>query len=334
MTRVSWRSLLGLALTVVLLWWAFHGVDWTKVATAIRAADPLLVLASVLLATLVFPLRAFRWRPILDPVAPKLPYGALWRATAIGMMANNVLPGRIGEIVRAYALSRETPVPFSAAFASIVVDRVFDAVIVLLLMVAAMFAPSFPSGKLIAGHSASNAAGAGVFVVAVLAVGVYAIVFFPDRLIGLFEIVARRVAPRYEERGRRLLRSFADGLSVMRHPARFAVVFLWALALWLVQPVAFYIMFRALNIDVPFAAAVFLQGLIVFAVAAPSTPGYAGLFEAAAVAGLAIYGISNTLAVTWALAFHILSLVPITLIGLYYLARTGLHLGEIRDIQR
>jgi glycosyltransferase 2 family protein len=332
--KTTWRGLLGVALTVALLWWAFHGVHWAEVRHAVATANPLLVLSAVVLGTCIFPLRAFRWRPILDPVAPNLPYGALWRATAIGMMANNLLPGRAGEIVRAYALSKETTVPFSAGFASIVVDRVFDAVIVLLLMVGAMFAPSFPSHQLIAGRPASNYAGTGVFVVVVLAVGVYTIVFFPDRLIGLFEAFARRVAPRFEERGRRLLRSFADGLGVLRHPRRFAVVFAWALALWLVQPVAFWVMFRALGIDVPFAAAVFLQGLIVFGVAVPSTPGYFGPFEVAAVAGLAIYGVSNTLAVAWALSFHILSLLPITLIGLYYLARTGLHLGELKDIKR
>jgi uncharacterized protein (TIRG00374 family) len=332
--KASWRGLLGLTLTVLLLWWAFHGVQWAEVRRAVSTANPALVIVAVLLGNCIFPLRAFRWRPILDPVAPNLPYGALWRATAIGMMANNVLPGRIGEIVRAYALARETTVPFSASFASIVVDRVFDAVIVLLLMVAAMFAPSVPSHELIGGRPASNYAGTGVFVVAVLAVAVYAIVFFPDRLIGLFEAFARRLAPRLEERGRRLLRSFADGLGVLRHPGRFAVVFAWALALWLVQPVAFYLMFRALGIDVPFSAAVFLQGLIVFGVAVPSTPGYFGPFEVASIAGLAIYGVSNSLAVAWALAFHILSLLPITIIGLYYLARSGLHLGELRDIRR
>jgi uncharacterized protein (TIRG00374 family) len=292
-----------------------------------------LVLLSVVVATMVFPLRAIRWRPILDPVAPGLPYGPLWRATAVGFMANSILPARAGELVRAYMLARETPVPFSAGFASLVVDRVFDGVIVILLMVLAMFDPRFPSDTLIAGRPASNYAGSGVVVLVAVALALYAIVFFPERLVRLYELFARRVAPRFEERGRRLLRSFADGLSVLRHPRRFLIVFFWALSLWLTQALAFWIMFRAVGIPTPFSAALFVQGLIVFGVAVPSTPGFFGPFELAAVAGLAVYGVDRSMAVAWALTFHVLSLIPITVIGLYYVARSGLRLGELRQIK-
>jgi uncharacterized protein (TIRG00374 family) len=332
--KPGWKGLIGLALTVVLLWWAFHGVNWSDVRDALGRANPWLVAGAVVVSTCVFPLRALRWRPILDPVAPGVPYGALWRATAIGMMANNVLPGRAGEFVRAYALTRETSVKFSLAFGSIVVDRVFDSIIVLLLMVVATLAPGFPAHTEIAGRSVSSIAWAGVVIVAGISIVMYAIVYFPDRLIALYDWIAHRIARRFEDRGHRMLRSFADGLSVLRDPLRFVIVFAWALLHWLVQPLAFYMMFRALGIDVPFSAALFLQGLIVFAVAAPSTPGYAGLFEAGAIAGLAVYGVSKTMALTWALSFHILSLVPITVIGLYYLARTGLRLGELRTLKQ
>jgi len=326
--KIPWRGAIGLALTVLLLWWAFHDVEWTEVWHDVRLADPLLVLVAVTTGTMVFPLRAIRWRPILDPIAPKIPYGRLWRATAIGMMANNILPARAGELVRAYVLSRETTVPFSAAFASLVVDRVFDALIVLLLLVAAMLDPRFPSDI-----SATTYAGTGILLVVAAGLTLYAIVFFPDRLIRLYEIFARRVAPRFEERGRVLLRSFADGLSVLRHPGRFLAVFWWALLHWLVQALAFWIMFRAIGITAPFTAALFVMGLIVIGVAAPSTPGFFGPFELAAVAGLKLYGVDQNLAAAWALSFHILSLIPITLIGLYYAARSGLHLGELRQIK-
>ena len=252
----------------------------------------------------------------------------------MGFMANSILPARAGELVRAFVLSRETPVPFSATFASLVVDRVFDALTVILLMVLAMFDPRFPSNTLVAGRPASNYAGSGVVVLVLVALVLYAIVIFPGRLIGLYEMFARRIAPRFEERGKTLLRSFADGLSVLRHPGRFAIVFFWAMSLWLTQSLAFWIMFQALGISAPFSAALFVNGLIMFAVALPSTPGYFGPFEAAAVAGLAVYGVDRSLAVAWALTFHVLTLVPITVIGLYYVARSGLHLRELRQLKQ
>ncbi len=328
--KISWRGAIGLALTVVLLWWVFHDQNWAELWVDVRKSNPYLVALSVVVATLVFPLRAARWRPILDPIAPKLPYDALWRATAIGFMANNLLPtGRAGEIVRPYMLSRETTVPFSAAFASLVVDRVFDAVTVVLLIAVALFAPGRPAGFSIAMFATTTLA-----VAIALAIGLYVIVFFPDRLIRVFEVVVRRVTPRLEDRGRRMLQAFADGLSILRQPRRFTIVFAWAVVHWLVQPLAFWIMFKAIGIDAPFSAALFVQGLIVFAVAVPSAPGFFGAFEAAATTALGLYGVNDTLALAWAFSFHILSLIPITVIGLYYLARSGVHLGELKEIKR
>jgi glycosyltransferase 2 family protein len=332
--KIPWRGAIGLALSALLLWWVFRDVEWALVGRDLRGANIPLVLLSVIVATMVFPLRAMRWRPILDPIAPNLPFGPLWRATTTGFMANSILPARAGELVRAFVLSRETPVPFSAAFASLVVDRVFDAVVVILMMVLAMFDPRFPSDTLIGGRPASNYAGSGVIVVLGVAIALYAIVFFPDRLIRIYEVFARRVAPRFEERGKVMLRSFADGLSILRHPRRFVVVFLWAAALWLTQAVAFWIMFKALGITAPFSAALFLNGVIMFAVALPSTPGYFGPFEAGAVAGLGVYGVEKSLAVAWSLSYHVLTLIPIVAIGLYYVARSGLRLGELQQIKR
>ena len=327
--KISWRGAIGLALTVFLLWWVFRDVDWRDVARELEKANLFYVTLSVVAATLIFPLRAQRWRYILASVAPDLPFGPAWRATAIGMMANMLLPARAGELVRPFVLSRQTSVPFSAGLASIVVDRVFDAVSLLLLMLVAIFDPRFPADV-----SASNYIGTGVFIFVAIVVVLYAVVFFPDRLIEWFEIVAQRVAPRFEQRGRAMLRAFADGLSVLRHPAHFAAVFVWAIAHWLMNGLAFWLMFRALKVPAPFTAALFLQALIVIGVALPSTPGFFGFFEAMAKTGLVLYGVSEQLAVAWAIAFHVLSLIPIIVIGLYYLARSGLQLGELKEIKR
>lgn len=331
---ISWRGAVGLALTVVLLWWVFKDAHWAEMWGHLRAANIPLVLLAVAVGTGMFPLRARRWRPILHSVAPNLPFDPLWRSTAIGMMANNLLPARMGELVRAWMLTRLTSVPFPASFASLVVDRAFDAVVVLLLLVVAMLDPRFPANVEIAGRPAGHVAGSGVLLVVVLGLALYAIVFFPDRLIRIYELFVRRVAPRFEERGRVMLRSFADGLSVLRHPGRFLSVVWWALLHWLTQATAFWIMFKAIGIDAPYTAALFVQGVIVVGVSLPSTPGYFGFFEAAAKLSLVLYGVSESLAIAWALTYHILSLIPITVIGLYYLAQSGLRLGQLKDIER
>jgi len=326
--RFGWRGALGVLLSVVLLWFAFHDVQWSQVATEIRRANLGLLLLSAVAATGIFPLRARRWRTILDPIAPKLPFGLLWRSTAIGMMVSNVIPARAGELARAYALSRDEPrVSFSAAFASIAVDRVFDTVVVLLLMFAAVLAPDFPgTGGALVRRSATF----GIAAIVVALVVFYCIVYFPTQIISLFELFARRIAPSFEERGKAALTSFASGLSVLRSPRRFAAVFGWALLHWLLNAFAFWLAFVAVGVPAPFSAALFVQAIIAVGVALPSSPGFFGPFELAGKLALGVYGVTESVAVTWAVGFHILSFIPITLIGAYYFARLGLSMDEIR----
>src|SRR4051794_37445167 len=121
------RNTLGVILSVALLAWALHNVEFGLVVEHLRRSNPWLFALAVVLGASIFPVRARRGRTILDPIALRLPFGPLWRATAIGFAINNVTP-RVGELARPYSLSRETPrVSFSAALASLAVDRVFDA---------------------------------------------------------------------------------------------------------------------------------------------------------------------------------------------------------------
>lgn len=330
MPKLGWRGALGIVLSVALLVWSLWGIDLAAVSRTLASSNLFLFAASAAVATATFPLRALRWRIILAPIAPGLPFGPLWRSTAIGVMVNNVLPARAGELARAFAISREVPaVPFSASIASLAVDRVFDAVVLLLLMLGAMLAPGFPGARELGGQPIERWAALGTFVVLGLFAAMYAIVFFPKQLIGAFELFARRVAPRIEERGRGMLLAFASGLSVLRSPRRFLAVFAWTVLHWLVNALAFWLGFLAVGLDVPPGAALFLQGVIGFGVALPSAPGFFGTFELSATVGLAVYGVAKQAAVTWAIGFHLLSFVPITAIGAWYFARLGLHFRDI-----
>ncbi|MGH2897800.1 MAG: lysylphosphatidylglycerol synthase transmembrane domain-containing protein, partial [Solirubrobacteraceae bacterium] len=242
-------------------------------------------------------------------------------------MVNNVLPWRAGEPARAYALTRERPeIPFSTSLASLAVDRAFDAMVVILLTALAMFAPGAPSGTgSIVSHGAMLFAAAAV----ALIVGLYALVFFPDALIRLFELLARRVSPSVEKRGAEALRTFAGGLSILRRPVHVAVVFFWSLVHWLVQPLAFWLAFKAVGIEAPWSATLLVQGAIVVGVSVPSTPGYFGPFEIVAGATLPLYGVSKTAATTWAVVFHVASFLPITLIGARYFAQLGIKMSDV-----
>jgi hypothetical protein len=247
------------------------------------------------------------------------------------MMVNNVVPARAGEIARAYALTRETPVPFATALASLAVDRLFDAIVLLLLAATALFDPALSSSQTLAGRPLSSfAVGAGSIVVVLLGV-LYGLVFFPSQLLRLFELFARKVSPTVEERGRRVLQTFMQGLSVLKSPARFAAVFGWTLAHWLLNALGFWLAFRAVGIQAPVSAALFLQAFIALGTAVPALPGFFGVFEYMSVQGLSVYGVTQQQAATWAIGYHVLSFIPITLIGAWYFTRLGVRLRELHS---
>jgi uncharacterized protein (TIRG00374 family) len=328
--RPGWRAALGAVLSAVLIYWTLRDVSPSQVAQRLSQADLLLFAAATLCATAIFALRARRWQTILEPVAPDIPFGPLWRATAVGMMVNNVVPARAGEIARAYALTKEAPVPFATSLASLAVDRLFDAIVLLLLAASALLDPALSTAETLAGRPLSSFAIGAVVILSLLVLGLYALVFFPTQLLLLFELFARRVSPTIEERGSKVLKTFIHGLSVLRRPGRFAAVLGWTVAHWLLNAVGFWLAFKAVGISAPFSAALFLQAFIALGTAVPALPGFFGVFEYMSVQGLAVYGVGQDQAATWAIGFHLFSFIPITLIGAYYFARLGVR---FRDLQ-
>ena len=92
--RFGWRGALGFLLSAALLWWVLRQADLAQVWTVLTHSSPGFWLACAVTATAIFPLRALRWAALLEPVAGRLPFRSLWQATAVGMMANNVLASR------------------------------------------------------------------------------------------------------------------------------------------------------------------------------------------------------------------------------------------------
>jgi uncharacterized protein (TIRG00374 family) len=329
--KFGWRGVLGIAISVVFLYFAFRNLNLARALSTARDANYWLLILSAAVATCMVPLRARRWRTILDPVAPKLPFGPLWRATAIGVMVTNVIPLRAGELARPYALTRQLPsVSFSTSLASVAVDRVFDGIVVMILLAIGVALARFPTDTTIQGYSLVHAASFVVGGALALLVAFYILVFFPKTLIRAFELVARRVSPTIERRGAEMLARFSEGLSVLKTPGHFIAVFGWTLAHWLVQPLAFWLAFRAVHVDVPLVATLIVQGIIVILVALPSLPGFFGPFELGAAIGLSLWNVSQSEATTWALLFHVASYIPITLIGGYYAFHLGFSLGDMR----
>lgn len=327
--RKHLRNIVGFAITVGLLWWALRTVSPGEVLYHLKRSDPWIFTASIICATLIFPLRARRWRTILDPVYPRIPFSPLWRSTAVGMALNNLIPARVGEVARAYSLTTVTNVPFPAAVGSLAVDRLFDAIVLLSMGVIGILSPGFPPDVTIAGQSLSHFALLGASFICVLLVAVYSLVYMPVAFTSFFRATVGRLFPKISDRGAEALLNFRDGLIVLRHPGHVISILLWTIAHWLMNTLAFWLGMIAVGIEAPFSAALLMQTIIGLGVAVPASPGFFGVFEKAAILGLSLYSVPVALSTSWAFGYHILSFIPITLIGMYYFVRMDLNLSRI-----
>jgi glycosyltransferase 2 family protein len=298
-----------------------RGTSLTDILQHVRAAKPAPLAAAVILATLTFPLRLVRWRLLLrDEHGQNYPAAPLWHAVALGFMANNILPLRAGELVRSYTAARLAGIRFTTVLSSVAVERIFDGLTIVGLLLPALLSPELPSSVAVGGvpvarlaRMAALLAGAGLLA----AVLVLAAPLAAERLV-------RRLLPwdRVADRIVGLIEDVRHGLSVLRTPVRLTLVIFWSLVLWLVNALAFHVGFAAFEIPVSYEGALLMQGLLVLGISIPSTPGFFGPFEAVIVAVLALYGVPRDVAFSYALAFHVTSFVPITLLGLWSLTRT------------
>ena len=325
-----WQGLLALAVSGVLLWFAFRDVDFGEAIGYLRAVDGGWLLAAVVAATAAFPLRLARWRLLLraedDRPYPWLP---LWHAVAMGFAANNLLPFRAGEVVRTVAASRLTGARFSAALASVAVERVFDSLTVVGLLAVALLLPGMPSDVEFAGVPVQRIATSGGALALAALFAAAAVVAFPRAA----EALVRRTIPsdRIAYRLIETIEGIRQGLAVLRSPLRLVAVCAWSLVLWLVNALSFYLAFVAFELPVGFAGALLLQGVLAFGIAVPSAPGYVGPFEAVITAVLAVYGVSASRAIACAVAYHLTTFFPITLLGIASAARSGLGLRGARE---
>ncbi len=326
-------AVLGLLIAVGLLTWTFRDVSLGEVWGHVRAADPNWLLAMVLAATATFPLRAARWHWLLLGLHRETRFGSRFGAVCIGFMANNLLPARLGEFARAFALSRVEPVRASGVLGSLVVERVFDGLVLASLLVVSLLRPGSP----VEGPPAASTigqlaiAGGGVFAGAWLSLWLLA--RHSDRALRFFEATIAPRAPQYlAERVQVMFEAFLGGIGALHNAPVFLRTLAWTLAVWLTGAASIWCGLRAFGIERPgILGAVLLQSVIGFAVAIPSSPGFFGPFEAACRIGLALYGVEAAQTVSFAVVYHVLTFLPVTLLGFWYLHRLGLRLTQLEQ---
>ncbi|MSR36058.1 MAG: flippase-like domain-containing protein [Gemmatimonadetes bacterium] len=327
--KLDWKALLGLGITAFLLWYIFREVDFAEVWTHVRQAHVGLLLAAVAVATAGFLIRSWRWKVLLAPVRPNTSLRNRYAAVNIGFMANNLLPARVGEFARAYALSKLEPVPLSAALGTLVVERVLDALVMIGILVVTMTSPSFPSSAVITAGPLGKALNAIVVLVIVLVLMLTVLVVLPRQVVRFAEKVSAALPGGRTRSVVGALESFLGSLSVLRSPRLLFAAVLWSIAFWLWHGLSFWLAMLAFDIHAGPVAAYFTEAVVGFGVAIPAAPGFFGTFHASASWALSVFGVPDASSLAFAFGYHMGGFIPVTLIGLYYAGRMGLSLKEV-----
>lgn len=333
--RSHFRALLALLLAAVLLGLFLRNTDLRQVGREMAAARLDLVALSLAVTALTYVLRALRWQYLLAPVG-RVRLSTALRTTIIGFAATALLPARAGELLRPWLLARREGLSATAAFATIVLERLLDTVTVLLLF--ALFLLVFDPGlSAVDGVTLSRMKIGGAVMAAAcggLLVGLFFLAGHPAMLDRFSETLGRVLPARIAGTAGRLLRLFAGGMATVRQPRRLAVALLLSLPLWLSIAFGIWLVTRAFHIDMPLPGAFLIVALLVVGVAVP-TPGAVGGFHYFYRLGAtAFYAAPNDRAVGAAIVLHAVSFVPVAIAGLLLLAQDGLSLSRVERLAK
>ncbi|MBW2712764.1 MAG: flippase-like domain-containing protein [Deltaproteobacteria bacterium] len=328
------RFWFGLGVTVLCLWLALRDVDLNAIGRALMDAEWwLIIVVAMPFQVAAIYLRAVRWQLLTDPIMP-IPLPPLCRATFIGFAGNNLLPLRVGEFIRAWALAREVGSPATPFFGTIVFERVIDTLCFVAMIVGVLTLHSF--------GDAGQISPGGVTAIAIIGLcGLVIVRFFPNPLLKLLEFCLRPLPEGWAARVGEIFRDLILGISSLRGVKPVLGIVIYSFLLWgVLVVVPFLVGMEAAGVrfDTPqetLLAAFCSLVVVIFFISAPSAPGFFGTYRLALQFALADFGVPPEQGFVVGVLVHLSYWLPVTAIGLFHFVRlrSSLNLEELSDVQ-
>ncbi|HKI99164.1 MAG TPA: lysylphosphatidylglycerol synthase transmembrane domain-containing protein [bacterium] len=315
---------LAAAITALTLLYALWGVNFEKLGHLLAGADYRLVAPFLGFLFLFFLFTGLNWNLILRSQG-RYRLRQTAPAMMIGFAGNNVLPAHLGELVRSVVFGRQQGLSASAVFMTLVVERLLDVFAILVYyFVAVLLIHPFP-------ESIRVGAGATAAVIAVACVGIAVFLRFPRVFERLWERYSRPLPAALRTRGSHLLHNAVLGLSALKSPALLAAMVLHALAKWASCGGMVWLALLAFGTHVPWAVCMIVVAVFAVAVTLPTAPGFVGTAQAVFVFALGPFGVPQETALAASVLYLVAQWIPVTLVGAFCFATTGLHLREVRS---
>ncbi len=325
------KQLLGLAISLFFLALVIINIKFDDVGVAFGQANYLYLLPAIGITFVAYLIRAWRWQIILLPTKP-VSFNSSYSVMMIGFMANNLLPARIGEFVRAYTIASQEKISKSLSLATIVLERVCDGLTLIALMGLALVA--FPSPHQSGWTQFIEVFSTSVFV-SVTLVLIFLIVCekLALRVISFF---MRPLPDKLEHKAHNLLASFVLGLHALKSLRSVIALVIGSVVIWSLEGSSYYLMLRAFQLDTHMSAMQLVGAgllLLVFVnlgTMVPSAPGFFGVYQYAATIALSAYAISSATAFSLALLTNTFQYVLVTAIGLFFFSRRHMTFAALK----
>ncbi len=364
--------IVGILISVVCSWLFARNIEWDNLIVALREANYIYIVPTIFIIFISQYLRAFRWVGLINPIK-RVSVLNLFSANMIGFMASNILPARAGEIIRPIIVARKENIKITASLATVVMERVFDILsIIVMASFLFLFLPTDTlqgtrfsvsnhvnvsaedlsesdadvraeqSSSVInnGGESAPNIikqlkkwsaimAVFGIFTITSL----FLLSLYPKRAGSILESVLFFFPHHLKERLVNLLHSFILGLQVFDNKKKLLWIWVQSIIIWVLNAAATYVLCFSFNIDLSFAGACFVTVCLALAIALPQAPGFIGVFHFVTQKTLDIFGVGLSSAQSFAIILWALSVIPITVVGLFFLWREGMSFREISHFE-
>ena len=320
------QLLIGILISAIFIYWALPGLHLADVMASLKTANYWWILPGIAVYFVGLWARTWRWYYTLRHLK-SLTLARLFPLICIGYFGNNVYPFRAGELLRSYVLKQKEDIPISSSLATVIIERVFDGLVMLLFVFLALpFAPMPASYRNL--------------VIMLTALLLAATAFFvwmavqPQRVERIYRWFADHLLP---ERIRKLTDDFyarfMDGLLSLSSGYDIIMIFSTSIVIWLMETVKYWFVMHAFEFEVSFLVLMLMNGLVNLATTLPSAPGYIGTFDTPGIETLVTFGVERNIAASYTFTLHAALWLPVTLVGGYYFWREQLRWKDFSNAQ-
>jgi uncharacterized protein (TIRG00374 family) len=329
-----WQFWVGLLISLVSLYFFLIAKqNWAQLWNSLRSAQYLWLIPGISVYFIGVLVRAWRLHYMMRPIK-KVPVRTLFPIICIAYMGNNIYPARAGELaLRPYLIKQKEGVAFSASLAIVIVERTFDAVVMMLFIFVNLpeLARLGSGGSGVAGTIEQFAIYGTILFFGALVVFILAAMFPAVTARAVIWSIGHLSPIQFRPKLQGLADRFLEGLSCLRSPRDAVMILFTSILIWLFETGKYWFLMHGFGFTVSFFALMLMNGIANLVTIIPSAPGYIGTFEAAGIAVLKAYGVEQAVATAYTVVLHAALWLPITLLGAWYMLREGLSVKVARE---